>query len=170
MSEIVTSADDALLKVSIDNLKDYDVHAGRPPKYEDTETGLERFKADTIRYFEDVRSANTGFDTDDKPLIITVEGWLTSLGLTRQSLSRYRSRGGAWLDFIDFTKENILSCKLQRYYTGQVPPVSAIFDLTNNHHYLSTNNFTATSHTDIEKATKTEYPTLETLKGDTNHD
>ena len=108
MSEIVTNADDALLKHSIDNLKDYDVRAGRPPKYEDTETGLERFKTDTIRYFEEVRSANNGFDVENKPLIITVEGWLTSLGLTRQSLSRYRNRGEEWSNFIDYIRENIL--------------------------------------------------------------
>ena len=160
MTEIISTADDAVLKNSIDNLKAFDTHIGRPPRYEDSETGLEQFKQDTVKYFESVRAVNNMLDADSKPLIITVEGWLTSMQLTRQSLSRYRARGGAWAEYIDYTREIILTNKLQRYMTGAVPPVSAVFDLVNNHQYHNTND--AGHYTDviIESPQKIEYPKL----------
>ena len=160
MAEIVTTADDAILQNNINSLKSYDIHTGRPPRYSDDEAGLEQFKADTVSYFETVRSVNAGLDANEKRLIVTIENWCTSLGLTRQSLSRYRSRGQEWQSFIDFTREVILSNKLQRYYTGAVPPVSVVFDLVNNHNYSNTNEAGRRTDTIIDAQQKTEYPVL----------
>lgn len=160
MAEIITSAENALLTNSIANLKSFDTHAGRPPKYEDSEPGLERFKNDTVSYFENVKRVNSGLNEGDKPLIITVEGWLVSLGLTRQSLSRYRARGQAWQDFIDYTREIILSNKLQRYMTGQTAPVQAIFDLCNNHNYRNTADIKTGAQEITITSSQVEYPQL----------
>lgn len=159
--EIIENAESATIHKAIQNIKDYDIKAGRPPKYSDDEIGLEQFKQDTLEYFEDVYKVNNSLDADQKPVVINIESWVTGLGLTRETLMKYHRRGGSWGEFIDFVKEVILSCKLQRYQTGQVPPVTAIFDLCNNHGFYSTSEYKRLDMNKPDNTVQTiEYPVL----------
>lgn len=141
--EIVSSAELAVINAAARNIKNYDVTKGHAPKYPNTEQGLQDFKADCEAYFKALGQINTGLEADDqKPVKPTVEGLCTSLGLTRQGLHKvYYQRGGEWKALIDFVRENIAACKWQSINSGKTSPVVGIFDMVNNHNYLSTNEF-----------------------------
>lgn len=142
--DIVTSAELAVINAAVHNIENYDVSTGgKAAKYPNNEQGLQAFKADCIAYFRSLAQINTGLEVDDqKPVKATIEGLVTSLGMTRQNLSKvYYQRGGEWKDLIDYVKECICSCKWQAAASGKTPPVLALFDFTNNHNYLSTSEF-----------------------------
>lgn len=107
-------------------------------KYPDTSEGLQTFKERTQAYFDFVEKANMG---NEKGICSDVESWAISLGCTRQTILNYRSRSGDWAEFIDYTKEIILAQKKAFAFSGRIPPLLAIFDLTNNHGYYSTSEF-----------------------------
>lgn len=108
-------------------------------KYENTIEGLEKFKRATEAYFDGIKMANE--KDDGKPVFVDIEGWCTSVGITRRTLVNYRRRGKEWEEYIEFIKENILHAKKQFALNGRANPVVSIFDLTNNFGYYSTNEF-----------------------------
>lgn len=107
-------------------------------KYDNTPEGLEQFKKAVQGYFDFIVRANTG---NEKGVCADVEGLCVSLGITRQTLLNYRSRSEEWETYIDFVKENILSMKKQFAFAGKIPPVTFVFDATNNHGYYNTSSF-----------------------------
>ena len=127
---------DAVLNMTIDSLKQ-----GRPPAYSDTEQGLEEFKQTTIDYFQYVKDTNANPDIE-KMLVPDIEALCTFLGITRATLLTYeKQRGSSWQDFIKQTKNAIAACKKELAFHQQIPPVIAMFDLTNNHSYVNSSEF-----------------------------
>lgn len=144
--EVIGFEDDvkAVSGIIASNIKKYD--GDTRGKYENTLEGLERFKRATEAYFDGVKMANEGRILDGKdsgkPVMVDIEGWITSIGITRMTLSRYyRNRGQEWKDYIDFVKDNILHSKKVYALNGRANPIVSIFDLTNNFGYYSTNEF-----------------------------
>lgn len=127
---------EAVLNMTIESLK-----MGRPPAYPETEQGLEGFKRTTIDYFQYVKDTNANPDIGKK-LVPDVEALCTFLGITRNTLLAYeKQRGSSWQDFIKQTKNAIAACKKELAFHQQIPPVVAMFDLTNNHSYVNTSEF-----------------------------
>lgn len=127
---------EAVLNITIDSLKQ-----GRPPAYPETEQGFEEFKQTTIDYFEYVKSINANPDIN-KMLVPDIEALCTFLGITRATLLTYeKQRDCNWQDFIKQTKNAIASCKKELAFHQQIPPVIAMFDLTNNHGYVNSSEF-----------------------------
>ena len=107
-------------------------------KYEPTDEGLQMFKEKTEQYFDFVRKANVGHE---KSICADIESWCISLGITRATLSNYHGRSEAWSTYIDYVKECIVSMKKSFMLANRVPPVTAIFDLVNNHGYRNVSSF-----------------------------
>lgn len=127
---------EAVLNITIESLK-----IGRPPAYQDSEAGLSEFKENTIAYFQYVKDTNANPDIE-KMLVPDIEALCTYLGITRQTLFTYeRQRGSSWQDFIKQTKNAIAACKKELAFHQQIPPVIAMFDLTNNHSYVNSSEF-----------------------------
>ena len=62
-----------------------------------------------------------------------------------------KSRSEKWVTLIDQMKNGISACKKQLALNGQISPVMAIFDLTNNHGYVNSNEFKINKSDDVEK-------------------
>lgn len=107
-------------------------------KYEPTDEGLQMFKDRTESYFDFISRANIG---NEKGICADIESWCTSLGITRATLSNYHGRSGAWAEYIDYVRECILAMKKQFAFAGKIPPVTFVFDATNNHGYYNTSSF-----------------------------
>lgn len=116
------------------------VKAGRPAAYEDSETGLEAFKQNTIDYLQYVQNVN---ESDiEKKVMIDIESWSCYLGITRATIASYeRTRGERWKEFISVVKNGIAAAKKEAAFHGQLQPMIAVFDLANNHNYKNTNEF-----------------------------
>lgn len=127
---------EAVLNMTIESLK-----IGRPSAYPETEQGLEDFKQTTIDYFQYVKDTNANPDINKK-LVPDIEALCTFLGITRTTLLTYeKQRNSSWQDFIKQTKNAIAACKKELAFHQQIPPVVAMFDLTNNHHYVNSSEF-----------------------------
>ncbi len=113
---------------------------GRPATYPNNESGLNAFIENTKGYFSYLQSANSKLD-DSQKLIPDVEGLSLYCGVDRRTIERYRERGGAWTEIIDYTKNAIAYCKKQLALRGKIPTVMAIFDLSNNHNYINASEF-----------------------------
>ena len=144
--EVISFEDDvqAISGIVSSNIKKYD--GITKAKYENTTEGLENFKKATEAYFDGIKLANEGRNLNGKeagkPVMCDIEGWVTSIGITRMTLSNYyRTRGQEWKDYIDFVKDNILHSKKLYALNGRANPIVSIFDLTNNFGYYSTNEF-----------------------------
>ena len=61
-----------------------------------------------------------------------------------------KTRGEKWVDLIDQMKNGISACKKQLALNGQISPVMAIFDLTNNHDYVNSNEFKINKSEEVE--------------------
>lgn len=130
---------------------------GRPAEYPPTPEGLERFVQKTIDFFEHVEMVNGNADEKQK-IIPDIELWCAFMGFTKVTLYNYNRRGGEWADVIGYYKECICAFKKQAAFRGKVPPVLAIFDLTNNHDYVSTSEFhLKTDHDQNEKTANDDY-------------
>lgn len=136
MRPLQTDDQTAILDIAISSLEQN--RSGRPAAYPMTEAGLQRFKDDTISYFQHVQEVNQNSELEKK-LIPDIESWAVYCGVTRQTIFGYERRGGEWTEFIRLTKEAILSAKKQLAMTFRIPPIVAIFDMTNNHNYVNTN-------------------------------
>ena len=117
---------------------------GRPCTYGNTEIGLKSFIENAQGYFEYLATANKQIEDDKSQLIPDVEGLALYLGIDRSTLCRYHDRGGEWQKVIDYFKNAIAYCKKQLAMRGKIPTVLAIFDLSNNHHYVNVSEFKLT--------------------------
>lgn len=114
--------------------------------YEDSQEGLERFRKDSESYLTYVQATNESAARDNVGgAIPDVEAWAAHLGITRMTISRYERRGGDWETTIANMKGIITACKKQLALAGKMPPVLAIFDLTNNSGYINASEFKLTT-------------------------
>ena len=117
----------------------------RPPIYEPDEEGFNRFKAATIAYLEEVKAYNEDPSHEQK-LLLDIESWVTSIGMSRMTLSKYyNERGQIWKDFIDLVKSGIVAVKKDYAARGKMPPVLFIFDSINNFHYMNVTDIHVTA-------------------------
>lgn len=139
----------AILTLAIDtSIK----NMGRPHHYPPNKAGLEDFIQTTIDYFEYVNVLNSN-DSLERKLIPDIENWCVYLGITRKTLYNYEQRGSEWGDCIQYYKNVIGSVKKQLALNYKIPPMIYVFDATNNHGYVNSNEFklTATVDTEITK-------------------
>ena len=114
--------------------------------YEDSQEGLERFRKDSENYLTYVQATNeSAAQSSVGGAIPDVEAWAAHLGITRMTISRYERRGGEWETTIANMKGIITACKKQLALAGKMPPVLAIFDLTNNSGYINASEFKLTT-------------------------
>lgn len=116
---------------------------GRPAEYPFTAGGLDDFTNKTIDYFEYVNTINANPDLERK-LIPDIENWAMFLGITRQTLWTYEQRGGEWKACISYYKNCIAAVKKQLALNYKIPPMVYVFDATNNHGYVNSNEFKLT--------------------------
>lgn len=116
---------------------------GRPAEYPYTTAGLDAFIQKTIDYFEYVNSINANPDLERK-LIPDIENWAMYLGVTRQTIWAYQNRGKEWKDTIEYYKNAIAAVKKQLALNYKIPPMVYVFDATNNHGYVNSNEFKLT--------------------------
>lgn len=121
---------------------------GRPYHYPPSKPGLEDFIQNTIDYFEYVNNINANPELERK-LIPDIENWCVFLGITRQTLFNYEQRGAEWKDCIAYYKNAIASVKKQLALNYKIPPMVYVFDATNNHGYVNSNEFKLTAQTEI---------------------
>ena len=119
--------------------------------YPNDDMGYEAFRTNSISYLEYVQQVNASGNLK-KQMIPDIEGWTNYIGITRDKL-RYmqKSRSEKWATLIDQMKNGILACKKQLMLNGQISPVTAIFDLTNNHGYANSSEFKINKSDDVEK-------------------
>lgn len=135
---------DAILDASMRGL----AKAKNPrPLYPDTPEGLEAFKRDSESYLAYVRDVNrTPTEGGKLRLVPDIESWAAYLGATRHVITGYeKQRGEEWREAIAAVKGIITACKKQLAFTGKMPPVLAIFDLTNNSGYVNASEFRLTA-------------------------
>jgi len=127
-----------LLNMGVDCLK----KKHKPCVYEDSSEGLQAFENDCIEYFKHIAQLN---ETAEKPICPDIESLCVFLGMSRKTLAAYQtSRGLEWSQSIENVKNIIASAKKQMAFMGKIPPLIAIFDLTNNHGYLNSSEFRLT--------------------------
>ena len=113
---------------------------GRPYIYPPTDQGFDNFRRNSESYFEYLENANSQLEQKQQ-IIPDIEGYCLWLGIHRSTLSTYIDRGGEWESMINLFKDAIAFNKKQLALKGKIPPVMAIFDLTNNHGYHNANEF-----------------------------
>lgn len=135
----------AILDMTISTMKN---RGGRPFEYPQTEQGLTTFRENTIAFFEYVNSVNQNPDLERK-LIPDIEAWATYLGITRVTIFNYEKRGGEWAQTIQAFKNAMASIKKQLLFNYKIPPMVGVFDLTNNHGYVNSNEFKLTQNVEV---------------------
>ena len=132
---------DAILDVSLQGLARAR-EKGSQPMYSNSPEGLKSFKHDSEEYLTFVRNANkTPTEGGKLRLVPDIESWAAFLGVTRYMITGYERRSSDWKSTIDAVKGVITACKKQLAFTGKMPPVLAIFDLTNNSDYVNASEF-----------------------------
>ena len=132
---------DAILDVSLQGLARAR-EKGSQPMYSNSPEGLKSFKHDSEEYLAFVRNVNkTPTEGGKLRLVPDIESWAAFLGVTRHMITGYEKRGSDWKSTIDAVKGVITACKKQLAFTGKMPPVLAIFDLTNNSDYVNASEF-----------------------------
>ena len=127
------------LDLTISCLDEFKRRGGVTAKYPPDDDGLQMFIDVTRDYFTTLRECNTS--GEDFKVVPDIESWCAFLGISRQTLMTYNRRGGAWSETIEYLKTCICSCKKSLADRGKIPPMVAIFDMINNHHYLNTSEF-----------------------------
>ena len=135
----------AILTLTIEKTKE---RGGYPATYPHTRQGITAFNENTVKYFEYVNDLNQRIDTERK-LIPDIENWCVFLGITRQTLFNYEKRDKEWSDCIAYYKNAIASVKKQLAMNYKIPPMVYVFDATNNHHYVNSNEFKLTATTEV---------------------
>ena len=136
---------------------------GRPYKYPPTEEGFEQFNINSLGYFDYLEQANSRLESKQQ-IIPDVEGYCLWLGINRSTLSLYMNRGNEWEEMITIYKDAIAFCKKQLALRGKIPPVMAIFDLTNNHGYHNANEFKLETVQQNKERPVRDYSTLPLYK------
>lgn len=132
---------DAILDVSLQGLARAR-EKGSQPMYSNSPEGLKSFKHDSEEYLTFVRNVNkTPTEGGKLRLVPDIESWAAFLGVTRHMITGYEKRGSDWKSTIDAVKGVITACKKQLAFIGKMPPVLAIFDLTNNSGYVNASEF-----------------------------
>ena len=111
---------------------------GRPSEYPNTDEGLDLFNNKTIEYFEYINNINKGAELE-RQLIPDIENWAMFLGITRTTIFNYERRGIEWQNCIQYYKNAIASIKKQLALNYKIPPMVYVFDATNNHGYVNSN-------------------------------
>lgn len=133
---------------------------GRPAEFSNTRQGLEDFIQKSCDYFAYLQAVNSTDQEEQEQgktprLIPDVESWALYLGITRMTIHNYQSRGKEWNDTIEYYKGAIAAAKKQLMLSGRIPPVIALFDLTNNHSYHNTSEFHLTTEEPKQEQTRT---------------
>ncbi|MBP5710718.1 MAG: hypothetical protein J6W84_07060, partial [Bacteroidales bacterium] len=113
-------------------------------RYPDDAAGLELFNRTSEDYFRAVVEQNQSCDEPAEMLIPSVESWAAYLGVSRQSIFRYKhERGEEWTRTIEYYINLIGACKSEAASHGRLNAVVYIFDCVNNsrgeYGYVSTN-------------------------------
>lgn len=138
---------DAILDVSLQGLARAR-EKGSQPMYSNSPEGLKSFKHDSEEYLTFVRNVNkTPTEGGKLRLVPDIESWAAFLGVTRHMITGYEKRSSDWKSTIDAVKGVITACKKQLAFTGKMPPVLAIFDLTNNSDYVNASEFRLSAET-----------------------
>lgn len=127
----------AILNMTI---KSIEARGGRPANYENSAQGLEEFRKDTLNFFAYVNEVNANPEIERK-LIPDIESWATFLGTTRVTILSYERRSTEWKGTIQTFKNAIAAAKKQLAMTYKIPPMVYVFDATNNHGYVNSNEF-----------------------------
>lgn len=137
----------AILDIGISSLSIPAETKKRTPRYLDTPDGLENFRQASKAYFQYVKDVNAAPEGSEKArLVPDIESWASFLGITRAMLQGYeRNRSEDWKRAIAEVKDVITACKKQLAFTGKMPPVLAIFDLTNNSGYVNASEYHLTA-------------------------
>ena len=115
-------------------------HKGVTAKYPNTPQGLADFVQRSQSFFEYCNEINADLEPD-KRIIPDIEAWCLYLGIVRSTLHEYGKRSDTWRNAIDIVKTAIMSAKKQLAMRGKIPQMIAVFDWTNNHGYVNTNEF-----------------------------
>lgn len=118
--------------------------SGHTAYYPADKEGYDNFVNRTIDYFEYLNTVNSDPNLERK-LIPDIENWAVYMGVTRATIFNYERRGGEWADMIAYFKNAIAAVKKQLALNYKIPPMVAIFDLTNNHSYVNTSEFKLTT-------------------------
>ena len=124
--------------------------------YPKTPEGLQAFVRDSYSYLQYVQEVNSGAASaggeGGLKLIPDVESWAAYMGVTREAIGKYEAtRGSEWREAIQQIKGVITACKKQLALQGKIPPVLAIFDLTNNSGYVNSSEFRLQAPTQAEQ-------------------
>lgn len=127
----------AILNMTI---KSIEARGGRPAEYANSAQGLEEFRQTTLDFFAYVNEVNANPEIERK-LIPDIESWATFLGVTRNTILSYEQRSLEWKSTIQTFKNAIAAAKKQLAMTYKIPPMVYVFDATNNHGYVNSNEF-----------------------------
>lgn len=120
-------------------------------KYTNTPEGLEEFKRKSVAYLKSVMmECEESEDLQNTPFP-NVESWCAYLNITRTTLSNYAQRGEEWKDAIKEVKTVIVSVKSQLADHGKIPPMTWVFDATNNFDYYNTSEYKLVDETPTER-------------------
>lgn len=133
--EVAEGTDDlqALVNLGIQSLR------RETGKYPNNSEGLEALKQGIIGYFQYI--VDTNANMEKQPVYPDIEGLSMYLRTTRKTLRDYEARGGEWAEVIGRAKTAITAVKKQLADTFRIPPILAIFDLTNNAGYVNSSEF-----------------------------
>lgn len=135
-------------------------------KFPNTAAGLEEFKSRSIAYLKSVMlECEDSADLQNTPYP-NVESWCAFLNITRMTLSNYAARGEEWRDAIKQVKTVIVSVKSQLADHGKIPPMTWVFDATNNFEYFNTSEYKLVEETPKEQRalSAAELPKLGAMK------
>lgn len=133
--EVAEGTDDlqALVNLGIQSLR------RETGKYPNNPEGLEALKQGIIGYFQYINDTNASLEK--QPVYPDIEGLSMYLRTTRKTLRDYEARGGEWAEVIGRAKTAITAVKKQLADSFRIPPILAIFDLTNNAGYVNSSEF-----------------------------
>ena len=138
-------------------------------KYTNTPEGLEEFKRKSVAYLKSVMmECEKSEDLQNTPFP-NVESWCAYLNITRTTLSNYAQRGEEWKDAIKEVKTVIVSVKSQLADHGKIPPMTWVFDATNNFDYYNTSEYKLVDETPKEQKalSASDLPRLGAFTGNT---
>lgn len=133
---VIQSAQESIIRAGLRNMR------GHPPSYPPTDDGFDRFRQRTEEYFEEILRVNeAAAENGQKIMLPDVSGWATYLGVSRTTIFRYTQRAGIWADFIENIRTMIAAAKINAADNFQMPPMLAIFSLTNDHRFYNTSEY-----------------------------